>query len=132
MILRCRFFRRRIFFSPLVFAKQYFFVPKTFFFAFGDNCERQRETCSNQPGHPSSLIRVFAIRMKKSWVLSYPLSAQQRFRSDWADIQADPSLQWAHRSFCWFCHAVVQFLFFSWETNLTEKQIQWVLMMIKD
>ena len=30
---------------------------------------------SDQPGHPSSLIRVFAVRMKKPWVLSYPLSA---------------------------------------------------------
>ena len=29
---------------------------------------------SDQPGHPPSLIRVFAVRMKKSWVLSYPLS----------------------------------------------------------
>ena len=33
---------------------------------------------SDQPGHPSSLIRVFAVRMKKAWVLSYPLSAQRR------------------------------------------------------
>ena len=33
---------------------------------------------SNQPGHPPSLIRVFAARMKKAWVLSYPLSAQRR------------------------------------------------------
>ena len=33
---------------------------------------------SDQPGHPPSLIRVFAVRMKKPWVLSYPLSAQQR------------------------------------------------------
>ena len=32
---------------------------------------------SDQPGHPPSLIRVFAVRMKKAWVLSYPLSAQQ-------------------------------------------------------
>ena len=31
---------------------------------------------SDQPGHPSSLIRVFAVRMKKLWVLSYPQSAQ--------------------------------------------------------
>ena len=28
---------------------------------------------SDQSGHPASLIRVFAIRMKKAWVLSYPL-----------------------------------------------------------
>ena len=33
---------------------------------------------SDQPGHPPSLTRVFAIRMKKAWVLSYPLSAQRR------------------------------------------------------
>ena len=31
---------------------------------------------SDQPGHPPSLIRVFAVHMKKAWVLSYPLSAQ--------------------------------------------------------
>ena len=29
-------------------------------------------------GHPPSLIRVFSVRMKKAWVLSYPLSAQRR------------------------------------------------------
>ena len=40
---------------------------------------------SDQPGHPPSLIRVFAVRVKKAWVLSYPLSVQQRLRSDWAD-----------------------------------------------
>ena len=33
---------------------------------------------SDQPGHPLSLIRVFAVRMKKAQVLSYPLSAQRR------------------------------------------------------
>ena len=33
---------------------------------------------SDQPGHPPSLIRVFAVRMKKPWALSYPLSAQRR------------------------------------------------------
>ena len=33
---------------------------------------------SDQPGHPPSLIRVFAVRMKKAWVLSYPLSGQRR------------------------------------------------------
>ena len=31
----------------------------------------------DQPGHPPSLIRVFAIRMKKAWVLSYPFSASE-------------------------------------------------------
>ena len=51
---------------------------------------------SDQPGHPPSLIRVFAGRMKKAWVLSYPLSAQRRLWSDWAAAQADLSLRWAH------------------------------------
>ena len=34
---------------------------------------------SDQPGHPPSLIRVFAVCMKKPLVLSCPLSAKQRF-----------------------------------------------------
>ena len=29
---------------------------------------------SDQPGHPPSLIRVVAVRVKKPWVLSYPYS----------------------------------------------------------
>ena len=33
---------------------------------------------SDQPGHLPSLIRVFAVRMKTTWVLSYTLSAQRR------------------------------------------------------
>ena len=33
---------------------------------------------SGQPGHPPSLFRDFAVRMKKAWVLSYPLSAHRR------------------------------------------------------
>ena len=53
---------------------------------------------SDQPGHPPSLIRVFAVHMKKAWVLSYPLSAQRRLWSDWADAQADLSLRWAQIS----------------------------------
>ena len=54
---------------------------------------------SDQPGHPPSLIRVFAVRTKKAWVLSYPLSAQRRLWSDWADAQAYLSLRWAHSHF---------------------------------
>ena len=57
---------------------------------------------SDQPGHPPSLIRVFAVRMKKAWVLSYPLSAQRRLWSDWADAQADLSLRWPHTHFVGF------------------------------
>ena len=63
----------------------------------------------SQPWHLPSLIRVFTVHMKKAWVLSYPLSAQQRLWSDWVDAQADLSLHWAHMPFCWFCHEVAQF-----------------------
>ena len=38
---------------------------------------------SDQPGHPPSLIRIFAVRMKKAEVLSYPLSAQRRLIRLW-------------------------------------------------
>ena len=63
---------------------------------------------SDQPGHPPSLISVFAVRMKIGWILSYPVSAQRRLWTDWADAQAELSLRWVHRSFCWFCHALAQ------------------------
>ena len=57
---------------------------------------------SEQPEHPPSLFRVFAVRIKKAWVLSYPLSAQRRPWSDWADAQADLSLRWVHSHFVGF------------------------------
>ena len=63
---------------------------------------------SDKPGHPPSLIRVFAVRMKKPWVLNYPLMAQWRLWSDCVDAQADLSLRWGHMPFCWFCHAAAQ------------------------
>ena len=63
---------------------------------------------SDQPVHLPSLIRVFAVRMKEAWVLSYLLSAQRRFWSDWADAQADLSLCWVHMPFRLFCHEVAQ------------------------
>ena len=66
---------------------------------------------SDQPGHPPSLIRVVAVRMKKAWVLSYPLSTQQRLWSDWVDAQADLSLRWAHTHFIGF---VMSWLTHTW------------------
>ena len=66
---------------------------------------------SDQPWHPPSLIRVFAVRMKKAWVLSYPLSTQRRLWLDWADAQTDLSLRWAHMPLCWFCHEAAHLLF---------------------
>ena len=38
-------------------------------------CEPSED--SDQTEHPPSLIRDFAVRMKKPWVLSYPLSASE-------------------------------------------------------
>ena len=49
---------------------------------------------SGQPGHPPSLIRIFTSRMKKPWVLSYPLSAQRRL------IRLGGCPCWVHMSFC--------------------------------
>ena len=72
--------------------------------------QNQQNECApsedwDQPRHPPSLIRVFAVRMKKSWVLSYPLSAQRRLiRLGGCPGWSESSLG-AH-SFCWFCHVV--------------------------
>ena len=72
---------------------------------------------SDQPGHPPSLTRVFAVRMKKAWVFSYSLSSQRRLWSEWADAQADLSLRpgWSEsslgaRSLCWFCHVAAHLI----------------------
>ena len=57
----------------------------------------------DQPGHPPSLIRVFAVRMKKTWVLSYPLRAQQRLiRLGGCPGCSESSL--GAQPFCWFWH----------------------------
>ena len=47
---------------------------------------------SDQPGHPPSLIRVFAVRMKNAWVLSYQLSAQlhEERLGHWLPIERTP------------------------------------------
>ena len=52
---------------------------------------------SDQPEHPPSLIRVFAVRSVVH-VAKDPsfLHADSKDWSDWADAQADLSLRWAH------------------------------------
>ena len=60
---------------------------------------------SDQPGHSHSLIRVFTVRMKKAWVLSYQLSTQ------WWLIRLGGCPGWSEsllgaHSFCFFCHEV--------------------------
>ena len=52
---------------------------------------------------------VLAYRIKKPWVLHYPLSIQRRLWYDWADAQAGLGLRWAHSSFVVF---VVPWLIF--------------------
>ena len=71
---------------------------------------------SDQPGHPPSLIRDFAVRMKKAWVLCYPLSAQRRLWSDWADAQADLSLRWARSHFV--CFVMLWLIWFTYIRRL--------------
>ena len=55
----------------------------------------------DQPGRPPSLLRVFAVRMKKAWVLSYPLSECP----GWSESSLGA------QSFCWFCHEQYHFSF---------------------
>ena len=77
----------------------------------------------DKPGYPPSLIRVFAVCMKKAWVLSYPSSAQWRLWSDWEDAQADLSSLGA-QSLCWFCHALAHMFLANclWKCVLTPKR----------
>ena len=70
-------------------------------------CESSED--SDQPGHPPSLMRVFAVRLKKAWVFSCPLSAQ-----------ADLSLRCAHRSVCWFCPEAAH-ICLNWDINFQIK-----------
>ena len=54
---------------------------------------------------PPSLIKDFAVRIKKTWVLSYPLSASED--SDQAGrMPRLICLRWAHMPFCWICRAL--------------------------
>ena len=48
-----------------------------------DNTNKMACAPSEDSGHPPCLISVFAVHMKKAWVLSYPPSAQRRLWSDW-------------------------------------------------
>ena len=57
---------------------------------------------SDQPGHPPSLITVFAVCSMGSSGSKLSSCGQQRLWSDWADAQADLSLRWAHSHFVGF------------------------------
>ena len=51
---------------------------------------------------------IHPVWSEKSWVRGYPLSAQRRLWSDWADLR----LRRAHVSLCLFCLAPAQLLCF--------------------
>ena len=70
--------------ATMIFFNHWILIP-ILSFEWAATWQNQQSGCvpseaSDQPGHPPSLIRVFAVRMKKAWVLtcSYSLSAQRR------------------------------------------------------
>ena len=66
--------------------------------------QNQQNGCapSKDSDQPGWFWSVLAVHIKKAWVLSYPMSAQQRLWSDWVDAQADLSLQYTHSHFVGF------------------------------
>ena len=80
--------------------------------------QNQQNDCApsedwDQPGHPPSLIRVFAMRSIGIYGPKLSSGGQRRLWSDWVDAQADLSLRWAHMPFCGFCHEATH-LFIIW------------------
>ena len=59
---------------------------------------------TDQPGHPPSPIRVFAVRSMRSLGPKLSSCGMRRLCSDWADAHGDLSLRWAHMPLCWFSH----------------------------
>ena len=61
---------------------------------------------------------VFAVRSVGSLGPELSSCGQRRLRSDWADVQADPSLRWTHTHFCWFGHEVAHNRIADYSNNL--------------
>ena len=82
-------------------AVSWCFMPLTTWAATWQNQQNERAPSedSDQPRHPPSLIRVFAVRMKKLGSLSIHWTpAKTLIRL----VQADLSLRWAHTNFVGF------------------------------
>ena len=82
-------------------------------FIWAATWQNQQSDCassedSDQPWHPPSLIRVFAVHMKKALVISYPLSAP-------------PSL--GTQSLCWFLSCHSSFGFTASQGNFTHPEL---------
>ena len=85
------------------------------YFIWATTWQNQQTECapsedSDQPGHPPSLIRVFAVRSMGSEGPSVSSCAQRRLWSDSADAEADLSLRWAHTHFVGFVTSRLIFL----------------------
>ena len=61
---------------------------------------------SDQPEHPRSLIRICVDRMCLLQPPGYPKKYKREHLPYWVDAQADLSLRWSHKSYCWFCRAL--------------------------
>ena len=85
--------------------------------------EPRHDKTNKMSVRPAKTRISLGIGMKKAWVLRYPLSAQRRLWSDWADAQADLNLHWAHMPFCWFCHTAAHILEMNKITFLAHKWI---------
>ena len=68
-----------------------------------------RMTCSPSEAHINLDIRPV---WSKCSLCAATHWAHSKDWSEWANAQADMSLRWAHRSFCWFCRAAVHLLYF--------------------
>ena len=78
-----------------------------------NNCGCAHSEDSDQLGHPPSLIRVFAVRMKKAWSLApIELTAKMLIRLGGCPVWSESSLG-AH-SLCWFCHEAAQMFWLQW------------------
>ena len=80
---------------------------------------------SDQPGHPPSLIRVFAVRSMDSWGPKVSSWWQRRLWSDWADAQADPSLRsmgsWGPKVSSWWHRR----LWSDWADAQADPSLRW-------
>ena len=93
--------------------KGFLFEASKFPMIWAATWQNQQNECapsedSDQPGHPPSLIRAFAVGMKKSWVLSYPLSTHRRLLIRLGRCPGWSESSLGAYSFCWFCHVVAQ------------------------
>ena len=88
-------------------CKNYIMEPMICMIIWAATWQNQQCGCapsedSDQPGHPPSLISVFAVCLMGNKEPKLSSRRQRRLWSDWADAQADLSLRWAHSHFVGF------------------------------